>query len=82
MTFGYGNIKINKNMKIQSYSKSQLAYAYAPNIGQRAALYRLSSWIRLNHDLTAALAATGYIPSQRIFTSRQVELIFHYLGEP
>ena len=69
-------------MKIQSYSKSQLANAYAPNVGQRAALNRLSSWIRLNHDLTAALAATGYVHTQRIFTSRQVELIFHYLGEP
>ena len=69
-------------MKIQSYSKSQLAYAYAPNIGQRAALKRLSSWIRLNPDLSFALHATGYVPTQRIFTSRQVELIFHYLGEP
>ena len=69
-------------MKIQSYSKSQLANAYAPNVGQRAALNRLSSWIRLNHELTAALAATGYVQTQRIFTSRQVALIFHYLGEP
>ena len=69
-------------MKIQSYSKSQLAQAYAPNIGQRAALNRLASWIRMNRKLSEALAETDYVSTQRIFTSRQMELIFHYLGEP
>lgn len=32
--------------------------------------------------LTEALRQTGYYTKQRLFTSRQVALIFEYLGEP
>ena len=59
-------------MKIRPYSKSELAQAYAPEITSQAALNRLAAWIRLNRPLTEAL----------LFTSRQVALIFEYLGEP
>ena len=62
-------------MKIRPYSKSELAQAYA-------ALNRLAAWIRLNRPLTEALRQTGYYTKQRLFTSRQVALIFEYLGEP
>ena len=40
------------------------------------------AWIRLNRPLTEALRQTGYYTKQRLFTSRQVALIFEYLGEP
>ena len=43
---------------------------------------RLAAWIRLNRPLTEALRQTGYYTKQRLFTSRQVALIFEYLGEP
>ena len=55
---------------------------YSPEISPSAALKRLQRWIAFNKDLTAALARTGYVPSQRVFTAAQVELIYYYLGEP
>ena len=73
---------INQNMEIRSYYKSELAEAYGPNLCYRSALNRLATWIRTNHKLTEALKETDYRPSQRMFTSRQVALIFEYLGEP
>ena len=71
-----------KIRKIRPYSKSELAQAYAPEITSQAALNRLAAWIRLNRPLTEALRQTGYYTKQRLFTSRQVALIFEYLGEP
>lgn len=67
---------------VRPYSKSELAQAYAPEIGERSALNRLSRWIRFNEALYSALQATGYRPTQQIFTAKQVELIFLHLGRP
>ncbi|MBQ4056024.1 MAG: DUF4248 domain-containing protein [Bacteroidaceae bacterium] len=69
-------------MKIRPYYKSELAQAYAPDISPGAALNRLALWIKTNTQLTEALKQTNYRPTQRMFTSRQVGLIFEYLGEP
>ena len=69
-------------MKIRPYYKSELAQAYAPDICQGAALNRLALWIRTNKQLAEALRATDYRTTQRMFTSKQVALIFEYLGEP
>ena len=69
-------------MKIRPYYKSELAQAYAPDISPGAALNRLALWIKTNTQLTEALKQTTYRPTQRMFTSRQVGLIFEYLGEP
>ena len=69
-------------MKIRPYFKSELAQAYAPDITTGAALNRLAQWIKTNSHLTEALKQTDYRTSQRMFTSRQVALIFEYLGEP
>lgn len=69
-------------MKLRPYYKSELAQAYAPDISPGAALNRLASWIRTNKQLTEALKETDYRVNQRMFTSRQVALIFEYLGEP
>lgn len=78
----YNHTIKQKIMKIRPYSKSELAQAYAPEITSQAALNRLAAWIRLNRPLTEALRQTGYYTKQRLFTSRQVALIFEYLGEP
>ena len=67
---------------VRPYYKSELARAYAPAIGERSALNRLSRWIRFNEALYSALKATGYRSTQQIFTSKQVGLIFEYLGRP
>ena len=71
-----------KGWRIRPYYKSELAQAYAPDICMGAALNRLASWIRTNTQLTEALKQTNYRVNQRMFTSRQVALIFEYLGEP
>lgn len=73
---------IENEWRIRPYSKSELAQAYAPDISTGAALNRLAQWIRLNNPLSEALAQTGYRSKQRLFTSRQVALIFEFLGEP
>ncbi|MBO7419276.1 MAG: DUF4248 domain-containing protein [Bacteroidaceae bacterium] len=69
-------------MKLRSYSKSELAQAYAPEIDSRSALNRLRYWIDYNKELSQELLSAGYRRNQKVFTVRQVELIFHYLGEP
>ena len=69
-------------MKLRAYSKSELAQAYAPDIDGRSALNRLRYWIDFNKDLSRELLISGYRRNQKVFTVRQVELIFHYLGEP
>ena len=63
-------------------TKKELAQAYCPDIDYTAALKKLNHWIRTNTELSARLAATGYITTQRRFTPQQVKLLYHYLGEP
>ena len=69
-------------MEVRAYSKSELAQAYAPEIEVKSALNRLRYWISYNQQLTDELLQTGYRRSQKVFTVRQVELIFHYLDKP
>lgn len=71
-----------EELPVHPYSKSELARAYAPEIGDRSALNRLSRWMHRNEDLYSALLRTGYRPTQQIFTCKQVGLIFEYLGRP
>ena len=73
---------MKKEYRIRPYYKSELAEAYAPYLAPGSALNRLAHWIELNTPLSQALAQTGYRRNQRLFTSRQVALIFEYLGEP
>ena len=74
--------KEEREWRIRPYYKSELAQAYAPDICMGAALNRRASWIRTNTQLSEALKQTNYRVTQRMFTSRQVALIFEYLGEP
>ena len=71
-----------KEWRVRPYSKSELAVVYAPEIGYHSALNRFSHWIRTNIALYTELQKTGYKNSQQILTSRQVALVFEYLGEP
>ena len=74
--------KEEREWRIRPYYKSELSQAYAPDICLGAALNRLDMWIRTNTQLCEALKQTNYRVTQRMFTSRQVALIFEYLGEP
>jgi len=73
---------MEKEYRIRPYYKSELAQAYAPDICPGAALNRLAQWIKTNTQLTEALKETNYRVTQRMFTSRQVALIFESLGVP
>ena len=54
-------------------TKKELAQAYCPDIDYTAALQKLNHWIRTNTELSARLAATGYIATQRRFHSTASE---------
>lgn len=71
-----------RSWSIRPYSKSELAAAYSPEITHGAALNRFCRWIRRNVELHEALLKTDYIERQQIVTSKQVALVFQYLGEP
>ena len=74
--------KEEREWRIRPYYKSELAQAYAPDICMGAALNRLAMWFRTNTQLSEARKQNNYRVTQRMFTSRQVALIFEYLGEP
>ena len=73
---------MEKEWHIRPYNKSELAQAYAPEISPQSALNRLALWIKINAPLSEALQQTGYQPKQRVLTSRQVAIIFQFLGKP
>ena len=62
-------------MKAQALYTKELAAMYFANT-------HLKRWIDRNESLKNELTETGYIEGQRVFTPRQVELVFRYLGEP
>lgn len=55
---------------------------YMPHICAPSAIRTLNNWISINTDLQRELQATYYNKWAKNFTSRQVELIVKYLGEP
>lgn len=68
--------------EIHACTKSELAQEYAPELAPRSAVNRLIRWLKHNKRLWDELMENGYVPQQKMFTSRQVEIIMHYLGEP
>ena len=69
-------------MNIRPYTKKELALAYAPELSVQGARNRLHQWLHFNKQLMADLRAANYQDKQRVFTSRQVQIILDYLGEP
>ena len=70
------------SIRIRTYSKSQLASFYLPDIQTAAARRTLRGWIAKNTELQAALAQTGYSEKSILLTPAQVGLFFRFLGEP
>ena len=56
----------------RSYSKSELAILYSPNITPKA----------FKPGLLEQLAATGMLPNAKCYTPIQVHVIVEALGEP
>lgn len=67
---------------VRTYGKRELAMAYAPDISPESAVNRLNQWLHYDPRLYEALVQAGYRPRGRFFTSRQVEVIFRFLGPP
>lgn len=67
---------------MKTLTMKELSIMYFPNSTVKAAGTQLKRWFNYNKELRAALEATGYFDGQRILSPRQVELVFHYLGEP
>ena len=68
--------------KVKAYTKTELAIMYSPDLKIDSAIRRLRNWINHNKPLCRDLDALCYNKRAQIFTPAQVELIFHYLGEP
>jgi|WetSurMetagenome_2_1015567.scaffolds.fasta_scaffold04537_6 hypothetical protein len=68
--------------KVRTFGKSELALLYSPDSQPKVAVATLNRWIRRNKELAKALAAIGYNNNRHTFFSREVALIFKYIGEP
>lgn len=66
------------------YTKYQVALQYFPDSIDRpdSAVHRLRNWIIKNRKLCKELKKAGYRPRDKVFTSRQLALIYEYLGDP
>ncbi len=67
---------------VRTYGKSELAMKYCPDAEPASAVRTLMRWIKRNKELSTDLNEIGYYPLRRTFLSREVELIFNYLGKP
>lgn len=67
---------------LQSYSKSQIAAMYMPDIEPKSALRNLNIWIKTHPTLEHELIAAGATPKMRRYTPLQITLIFKAFGEP
>ena len=71
-----------EEFKIKAYTKKELALRYFPQSNPRTAVNHLMVWIRRCHPLWQELLATGYEPTCKALTPRQVKIITEMLGEP
>ncbi|MCD8092372.1 MAG: DUF4248 domain-containing protein [Bacteroides sp.] len=67
---------------VHTYTKSELAHLYNPQMTVKNATQVLRRWIQRNQELHKALISMGYTDRSRSFTPRQVQLIVDTLGEP
>ena len=71
------------NFEIRSYGKSELAMLYFPHAKTtKGAMNNLNFWIDYNGELRRKLRELNTPPRAHRYTTREVELIVYYLGEP
>ena len=63
-------------------TKREIATLYFPNISQKSASEKLTSWINRCRPLHSRLKKSGYSSGCHYFSDRQVAMIYDYLGEP
>ena len=71
-----------ERVRVCAMGKQELARLYGRGLKDGSALNRLAEWINGCPGLMARLEQTGYRKRQKVLTSRQVALIFEYLGDP
>ena len=63
-------------------TKREIATLYFPNITEKSASEKLTSWINNCKPLVKRLSKTGYKSGTHTLSDRQISIIFDYLGEP
>ena len=63
---------------VRSYTKSELAHLYKPQLTLKNATQVLRRWILHNAELHAELILLGYQDRNRILTPRQVKVCLLY----
>ena len=67
---------------MRMYGKGELASLYMPNVTIPVARNYLSAWIRNNPKLKEELEEAGYTTHAKLFTPKQIRIIFKHIGEP
>jgi len=75
-------MKTVEEFVVRSYSKSELAQLYNPQLTPAVARQMLRRWINASPGLLPLLQSLGYRTEQRILTPRMVQYIVEQLGEP
>jgi len=68
--------------EIRTYSYTELAQLYRPDVQSQSARRTLKRWIRRDPELQKALQRVGYDERARDLTPRQVSVLVEFLGEP
>lgn len=76
------NYCIEEPFVIRSYSKSELAHLYNPDMPVVPAMRKMRYWIGRNPELHQAMYQAAESPGDHRYTRRQVRLIVNALGEP
>lgn len=63
-------------------SLTELAIRYNPNVTVKTARRILHDWINFNPHLLHDLTESGWIPTHRMLTPAQIQMIEKHLGEP
>jgi hypothetical protein len=65
------------------YYHTDIALRYFPDSpNKKSAGRKLSNWIKKDLALKEQLLAVGYFGKQRIFTPKQMQILYEHLGEP
>ena len=70
------------NFNIKPYTKKELALLYFPSTDPHVAVNRLMMWVKRCPELHNALAEQGYKKNVKWLSTREVEMIVRWLGEP
>lgn len=72
-----------KNFTIRAYGKSELALLYFSTANSsHTAVNHLMAWVKNIPELVEGLQKLGYRKTAKYFTSREVQLIADYIGNP